>query len=55
MTTSGEIANMAAFLPLAKPGHTTGQIIYVGGGYVHLGRALANAYFCNSLMLLLCL
>jgi len=43
MTTAEEIANMAAFLISAKSSHTTGQIIHVDGGYVHLDRSLANA------------
>ncbi|ACU04941.1 SDR family oxidoreductase [Pedobacter heparinus] len=43
MTTAEEIANMAAFLMSARSSHTTGQIIHVDGGYVHLDRALANA------------
>ncbi|RZK38977.1 MAG: SDR family oxidoreductase [Pedobacter sp.] len=43
MTTAEEIANMAAFLISDKSSHTTGQIIHVDGGYVHLDRALANA------------
>ena len=43
MTTVGEIANMAAFLLSSVSSHTTGQIIHVDGGYVHLDRALANA------------
>lgn len=42
MTTAEEIANMVAFLLSEKSSHTTGQIIYVDGGYVHLDRALAN-------------
>lgn len=40
MTTSEEIANMVAFLLSEKSSHTTGQLIYVDGGYVHLDRAL---------------
>ena len=44
MTTSEEIANMAAFLLSNKSSHTTGQLIHVDGGYVHLDRALANAF-----------
>ncbi len=40
MTTAEEIANMAAFLLSEKSSHTTGQLIYVDGGYVHLDRAL---------------
>ena len=43
MTTVGEIANMAVFLLSEVSSHTTGQIIHVDGGYVHLDRALANA------------
>lgn len=43
MTTVEEIANMAAFLLSSVSSHTTGQIIHVDGGYVHLDRALANA------------
>jgi L-fucose dehydrogenase len=44
MTTAEEIANMTAFLLSEKSSHTTGQLIYVDGGYVHLDRALANAF-----------
>ena len=40
MTTSEEIANMAAFLLSVKSSHTTGQLIHVDGGYVHLDRSL---------------
>lgn len=43
MTTTWEIANMAVFLLSSVSSHTTGQIIHVDGGYVHLDRALANA------------
>lgn len=43
MTTAEEIANTTAFLLSAKSSHTTGQLIHVDGGYVHLDRALANA------------
>jgi L-fucose dehydrogenase len=43
MTTTEEIANMVVFLLSDRSSHTTGQIIYVDGGYVHLDRALANA------------
>jgi L-fucose dehydrogenase len=41
MTTAEEIANMAVFLLSEKSSHTTGQIIHVDGGYVHLDRALS--------------
>ena len=40
MTTPQEIADMAIFLLSERSGHTTGQIIHVDGGYVHLDRAL---------------
>jgi L-fucose dehydrogenase len=40
MTTTGEIANMVALLLSEKSSHTTGQLIHVDGGYVHLDRAL---------------
>ena len=43
MTTTEEIANTAAFLLSGCSSHTTGQLLYVDGGYVHLDRALANA------------
>jgi L-fucose dehydrogenase len=43
MTTVEEIASMAAFLLSPVSSHTTGQLIHVDGGYVHLDRALANA------------
>ena len=43
MTTAEEIANMTIFLLSEKSSHTTGQLIYVDGGYVHLDRALANS------------
>ncbi|TLV03784.1 SDR family oxidoreductase [Dyadobacter luticola] len=43
MTTSEEIANMTVFLLSERSSHTTGQLIYVDGGYVHLDRALANS------------
>jgi L-fucose dehydrogenase len=40
MTTAEEIANMVVFLLSDKSSHTTGQMVYVDGGYVHLDRAL---------------
>ena len=39
-TTKEEIANTVAFLLSEASSHTTGQLIYVDGGYVHLDRAL---------------
>jgi L-fucose dehydrogenase len=40
MTTDKEIADMVVFLLSEKSSHTTGQLIYVDGGYTHLDRAL---------------
>lgn len=40
MTTSEEIASMVVFLLSNKSSHTTGQHLFVDGGYVHLDRAL---------------
>ncbi len=42
MTTSEEIANAAAFLLSPVSSHTTGQLMYVDGGYVHLDRAISS-------------
>lgn len=39
-TTAAEIANTVAFLLSEKSSHTTGQLIHVDGGYVHLDRAI---------------
>ncbi len=43
MTTAQDIADMTVFLLSRRSSHTTGQLIHVDGGYVHLDRALANA------------
>lgn len=43
MTTPEEIANTAIFLLSDRSSHTTGQLVYVDGGYVHLDRALGNS------------
>lgn len=43
MTTAEEIAAMVVFLLSERSSHTTGQLIHVDGGYVHLDRALANS------------
>ena len=42
MTTSKEIADMVLFLLSERSAHTTGQFMFVDGGYVHLDRALAG-------------
>lgn len=41
MTTSEEIAGMTVFLLSNRSAHTTGQIIYVDGGYTHLDRSIS--------------
>lgn len=41
MTEPTEIANTVAFLLSEKSSHTTGQLIHVDGGYVHLDRAIS--------------
>lgn len=42
MTTAEEIANATVFLLSSRSSHTTGQLIYVDGGYVHLDRAVSS-------------
>jgi L-fucose dehydrogenase len=42
MTTPEEIAQMVVFLMSKKSSHTTGQLIHVDGGYVHLDRSLVK-------------
>ena len=39
-TTADEMARMAVFLASDAASHTTGQIIYIDGGYTHLDRRL---------------
>ncbi|QJP99559.1 short-chain dehydrogenase [Herbaspirillum rubrisubalbicans] len=39
-TTSEEMADMAVFLLSGRSSHTTGQWVFVDGGYTHLDRAL---------------
>lgn len=39
-TTKEEIANTVAFLLSSASSHTTGQLVYVDGGYTHLDRTL---------------
>lgn len=40
MTTAKEVADTSVFLLSERSSHTTGQLIHVDGGYVHLDRAL---------------
>ena len=40
MTTAAEIADTVAFLLSSKSSHTTGQLIFVDGGYTHLDRSI---------------
>src|SRR5690606_30355004 len=40
MTTVDEIARTAVFLLSDRSSHTTGQLVHVDGGYVHLDRAI---------------
>jgi L-fucose dehydrogenase len=43
MTEADEIAAAAVFALSPRSGHTTGQWLFVDGGYVHLDRALGGA------------
>lgn len=42
MTTAEELGNMVAFLLSTRSSHTTGQLIHVDGGYVHLDRSIRS-------------
>lgn len=42
MTTAQEIANTVVFLLSPRSSHTTGQLLYVDGGYVHLDRSISS-------------
>lgn len=41
MTTAEEIGNAVLFLLSERSSHTTGQLVYVDGGYTHLDRAIS--------------
>lgn len=42
MTTAREIADTVVFLLSPRSSHTTGQLIFVDGGYTHLDRAIGT-------------
>ncbi|MFV8464349.1 SDR family oxidoreductase [Flavobacterium sp. LB1P62] len=42
MTSPEEIADTALFIVSDRSSHTTGQFVFVDGGYVHLDRSLIN-------------
>jgi L-fucose dehydrogenase len=42
MTTAEEIANTVVFVASPRSSHTTGQILFVDGGYVHFDRAATS-------------
>jgi NAD(P)-dependent dehydrogenase (short-subunit alcohol dehydrogenase family) len=42
MTTAEEIAQTVVFVASPRSSHTTGQLLYVDGGYVHFDRACTN-------------
>jgi NAD(P)-dependent dehydrogenase (short-subunit alcohol dehydrogenase family) len=44
MTTPEEIAAAIVFLASPRSSHTTGQIVFVDGGYTHLDRALTQKH-----------
>ncbi len=44
MTTPEEIAAMVLFLASERSAHTTGQIVFVDGGYTHLDRAYTHGH-----------
>jgi NAD(P)-dependent dehydrogenase (short-subunit alcohol dehydrogenase family) len=43
MTTPEEVAAVVVFLASARSSHTTGEIIFVDGGYTHLDRAATSS------------
>lgn len=43
MTSAEDIAQMVVFLLSEKSSHSTGQWIFVDGGYTHLDRAIGNS------------
>jgi len=43
LTTPEEVAATVVFLASPRSGHTTGQFVFVDGGYTHLDRALTQS------------
>jgi len=43
VTLASEIADTTVFLASTRSSHTTGQIVYVDGGYTHLDRACTGS------------
>ncbi len=43
LTTPEEVAAAVVFLASPRSGHTTGQFVFVDGGYTHLDRALTQS------------
>ena len=44
MTTPEEIAATIVFLASPASSHTTGQIVFVDGGYTHFDRAFTHGH-----------
>ena len=42
MTSAQELADTVTFLLSERSGHTTGQLLFVDGGYTHLDRSLEH-------------
>lgn len=42
MTTAEEVASAVVFLASPRSSHTTGQLVFVDGGYTHLDRACSH-------------
>ncbi|MCF3651643.1 SDR family oxidoreductase [Synoicihabitans lomoniglobus] len=42
MTTAEEIADTVVFVASPRSSHTTGQLLYVDGGYIHFDRAVTH-------------
>ncbi|HEX3656185.1 MAG TPA: SDR family oxidoreductase [Pirellulales bacterium] len=44
LTTAEEVAAMIVFLASPRSSHTTGQLVFVDGGYTHLDRAASHEH-----------